>query len=745
MHIDLISTTKSSTKIIHGTENGKRTACGINLTKPENIGMYTSVGTMSDIVQLTCEKCKTSIAKKQIKEANKEMAALMKEEEKMRKKDRSSKHQDDEPMPSSHTSSGSRGSSYSSSSSGGEYVPPSMRRQMQLKQKEQPIEAPEAEISQQISVPAPNAGLPPVPPAPSAANNDVLSQFAIPAPNAAPPAANDDVLSQFAIPAPNAAPSAANDDVLSQFAMPAPNAAQIAANNDVLSQFAMPTPTPASAPAMPGATPESADVLSQFAIPSVPNAVPTVPTDRAAGATAANADDLLVQFSAPNAAPAQDVAANGAPILSAPDDILAQFSVPSTPVQQQRPNDPLDSLADSLFGGGAAQDSFSQQPDTSIPGVVVTDPTPVSSFASHFPSEDEIVDVTPIPAEDGLDAFTVPTVPTAPQPFIPTETDDLSAFTVPTAPVTPQPAASSQNDFLDDILLMLGNAPAPNAPSLATVPTAPQGADLSAPVLSVQETPTLGAPSVSVTPAAPAAIPDITNIPAQPAAQTGTVPTLNIPQAPPPQTTIPQAGYPMPGYPQQPVYGQPTAGYPGVAQQQYQPFAAPQTPKPAEPDTPTPLFVGYSADGRQLFQTYDAMGNPIPINEPVYSTPPETPKTGIPTAPTQGMPAGSAAPVMDLEDLMESMGIENPNKPVDDGKPINYSEYHMPEKKKRTTASSTAKPKASQASEEPTGPISAAEAKRRKKLEKINRDFEKKVRASGIDPKTGGILMDPKK
>ena len=35
MHVDLITTTKGNPKVIHGTDNGKNTACGINLTKPE--------------------------------------------------------------------------------------------------------------------------------------------------------------------------------------------------------------------------------------------------------------------------------------------------------------------------------------------------------------------------------------------------------------------------------------------------------------------------------------------------------------------------------------------------------------------------------------------------------------------------------------------------------------------------------------------------------------------------------------
>ena len=64
MHVDLLANTKGTPKVIHGTENGKKTACGINLVKPENIGMFTNAGTMTDVIQMTCEKCKTVIAKK---------------------------------------------------------------------------------------------------------------------------------------------------------------------------------------------------------------------------------------------------------------------------------------------------------------------------------------------------------------------------------------------------------------------------------------------------------------------------------------------------------------------------------------------------------------------------------------------------------------------------------------------------------------------------------------------------------
>ena len=704
MHVDLISTTKASTKVIHGSENGKRTACGINLTKPENIGMYTSIGQMTDVVQMTCDKCKTVIAKKLIKEANREMAAQLKEEQKMLKSERkAAKHHGGESSVAAAPPPPPRPIPSSSGSSGGEYVPPSMRRNLVRQKNQAPIETPPPEPPKPTAMPAPNAGLPPIPSAQQpAASDDIMAQFAIPVPGAPQPAApaNNDVLSQFAIPAPGAQQPAApaNNDVLAQFAMPAPGAqqpaaptaparpAQAVAPNDFLAQFAIPGPggaqpapisAPAPQPVMPTPTPvrNDNDVLSQFDIPEVPTALPNTPAGRPV--TADNPEDLLAQFSIP-ATPSQ-------PAEQPVEDILAQFSEPVPGA----PADPLSSVAGSLFGA----------PDVNAPTVTVSDmPTPRPG--SIMP--EDVMDVVPTPAPSGMEAFTVPT---APQP------SGLDAFTVPSAPSVPS-SAPSLDESLDDLLLMPGTAPAPAAaPTIATVPSAP-AMPANAPVLNVPEAPVLNVPTAATAAPAPA-VPEITNVPtAQPAAQAAPVPALNIP--------------PTPARPIAPPPSMPRPVQPAV--------------KHVDPDTPVPLFVGYSADGRQIFQTYDAMGNPIPITEPVYSAPPEQPKNSPAPQPAPGM----TAPVLDMDALMASMGIENPNHPREEGKAINYSEYHMPEKKKRTPA--RPKPKAAMPSQpEETGPISAAEAKRRKRTEKINRDFEKQLRARGIDPKTGGMLIDPKK
>ena len=673
MHVDLIATTKGSNKLIHGTDNGKKTACGINLTKPENLGLYTTTGEMKDIMDLTCDKCKLVIAKKQIKESNREMAAQLKAEQKALRRERAAeKHNHgaaeiQQPVKKEE-----------------EYVPPSMRKNKAAQEQKKPIDAPAPEIQKPVSMPAPNVGPAPVsaPAANRAPVDDVLAQFAVPAvPTSLPPS-----------PAPAPAPAPAPQPV------PAPA-------DDVLAQFAIPT-VPTSLPgAAPAVQPAPADdVLAQFAIPTVPTSLPGA----APAVQPAPADDVLAQFAIPTVP------------TSLPGTAPASADIPSVSVQfadssAQKNN--LDSLANTLFG--------EQQPaaPSGFPSVDLPTVEPASSARTdavpRFSDSDEIVEVTPVPAPDDYDPF-----------------------------AALRQSAPSVPDALDDLMV---------------VPAGMQTPD------SEPQFPTLDAPTVPTAPASPAGFPTLT-VPTVPTSvPSSSYPTLNVPPVPPapsvPQMPVPPQispaampqGYglptmpqsygtpqPVPGYPQAPV--QPVSAAPTVpyAQPQQAPhnnlFSVPQAAKKQSPNSKPPLFVGYSADGRQLFQTYDEAGNPIPINEPVYSAPPETPKNP-PVRPVAANPAAGVA-VMDMDDLMASMGIKDPSKKKDEGKAINYTEYHIPTKKNKPAA----KPKPASAikDEEPSGPISAAEAKRRKKVDKINKEFEKQLRARGIDPKTGGVMLDQK-
>ena len=604
MQVDLLSTTKGSPKVIHGTENGKKTACGINLVKPENIGMFTNAGQMNDVIQLTCEKCKTVIAKKLIRESNKEMAAQLKEEQRQLKRERAAaKHHHDAPAPPPPV----QPSAPAHSSPSGGYIPPSMRKAMQTPQ--QPIVTPPPAPSVPTPMPAPVPVVPPIPtPAPIA--------------NSA-----DDVLAQFAVPSvPSSLPQ---------------------------------TPPPALAPAP--VVNSAEDVLAQFAIPSVPTAPqPTAPS--------------VPEIPAP------------APVVNSAEDVLAQFAVPRVPNVPTAPAVPDIPARSDISDSAHVSGSSVNQDDI------------LAQFALKQPG------THPYPADDA--------VPSAPA----VSNDPLADLLL-----MPKGQEEAGNT---DILPDIANVPS-SIPTVPTVPTAmPQAAY----------------PSLNVPQAPPA--PPVPEMPVPPVQQAFTAPVL------------PQAGYPVPqvpAYPQgfgqvppQGAYPMPNNGYPT---QQYNPFAVPTAPKQSQPETPTPLFVGYSADGRQLFQTYDALGNPIPINEPVYSAPPEQKDHNI-AAQVAAMAANTAmhgnAPVMDMDEIMKSMGIEDPTKrKKDEGKAINYTEYKIPEKKKKKPAA--ARPAASVANPVPEGPVSAAEAKRRKKVDKINKEFEKQLRSRGIDPKTGGIIIDSRK
>ena len=721
MHVDLLATTKGSPKIIHGTENGKKTACGINLVKPENIGMFTNAGQMNDVIQLTCEKCKTVIAKKLIRESNKEMAAQLKEEQRQLKRERSaSKHRHDAPAAPSPVQSAAP----SDNSPSGGYIPPSMRKAMQAPQ--EPIVTPP---------PAPHIPTPmpaPVPPAPQPVQS-ANSQFAVPPVPTQAPIANsaEDVLAQFAVPSvPSSLPQSA--PVVPQIPQAAP---VIDSAEDVLAQFAVPSvPSVPTAPAPAPIANSAEDVLAQFAVPSVP----TVPTAPAPAPIANSAEDVLAQFAVPSV-PTVPPAPAPAPIVDSAEDVLAQFAVPSVPTVPPAPAPAP--IVDS------AEDVLAQFAVPSVPTV----PT--------APSPAPIVDS----AEDVLAQFAVPSAPAAPSvPDIPTLSEVGNSAHVSGSSV-------NQNDILAQFALKqpgthpypaddaIPSAPAVSEDPLADLLLMPKGQEQS------------GNTDI---------LPDIANVPSSiPAAQTvptaipqAAFPSLNVPQAPPappvPEMpvppvqqafavpTLPPTGYPVPpvqGYPQgfgqvppQGAYPLPNNGYPT---QQFNPFAVPTAPKQSQPETPTPLFVGYSADGRQLFQTYDALGNPIPINEPVYSAPPEQKDHNI-AAQVAAMAANTAmhgnAPVMDMDEIMAKMGIEDPKKrKKEEGKAINFTEYKIPEKKKKKPAS--ARPAAAVANPVPEGPVSAAEAKRRKKVDKINKEFEKQLRSRGIDPKTGGIMIDNKK
>ena len=257
MEITLIKSVNGNE--IHGTENNKKTGCGINLTKPENIGRYIPNGVMTDLIDMNCEKCREVLAKKMIKADKKERVRILREEKMLEKRGII----DENIVPLGGTSAKITGSSENSLN----YSSPAQTYQKSTA----------ASVSAPINtVNSVNTPISPASNNNSAQHDDIMSQFAIPSPNAQQPVHTpsnsekaDDVLSQFAIPSPNKAvndtppetskPIASNiDEALAQFAIPVPqmNNFKVESNiqkpapqdntsvdmDDTLAQFAIPNP-----------------------------------------------------------------------------------------------------------------------------------------------------------------------------------------------------------------------------------------------------------------------------------------------------------------------------------------------------------------------------------------------------------------------------------------------------------------------------------------------------------------------
>jgi len=377
MEITLIKAIKGNE--VHGSDNPRRTGCGINLTKPENISRYITNGAMSDLNEINCEKCKMILAKRMIKADRKEMKNMIKEEKMRAKKglgdenivplggtqsnsylpDAGSRRPTAVPMPSVRPTVTATTTINKSEPFSSQPMPAAV----------QPITpAPVSPV--QNTAPAPSVAPTPAPVQPQLAptgfnnsnfvNNDFMNSFAIPKQEAPQPqpapvqntAPVDDILSQFAIPkqeAPQEQPApvqntAPVDDILSQFAIPKQEAPQeqpapvqntAPVNNDVLSQFAIPAPqnNAFDEPKVEKDAPFDIDAaLAQFAIPPTNKPADTLIPEPPKN-VATNIDDALAQFSIPapqtvaQPEPVQEVK-NEAPKPFDIDDALRQFSIP---------------------------------------------------------------------------------------------------------------------------------------------------------------------------------------------------------------------------------------------------------------------------------------------------------------------------------------------------------------------------------------------------------------------------------
>ena len=653
--------------VVHGTENGKKTGCGINLTKPDNIGKFVSGAPMQDIVDITCEKCKMVLAKKLIKESNKELARQLKEEKKMQKH-------------------GGMGAAPMGPISSAPTPPPAPAR---------------------TSVaPPPPAPVPPrAPAAPEKEVQPVFTAYEPPVKQKAAPAPEP------VQPAPKAAP--VQDDFLSQFAIPSPGAAQ----EPPKPAFVAPAPAPEPIQPAPKAAPiEDIDsILSQL---SAPAAEPKPAAEAPKAAPMEDIDSILYQLSAPAAEPEpvkpeviqpEPVHPGSISITTGASDIVAV-------TEQQMQS--WDDVANSLFSNSQPSKGYTASFDEE-PAPIPVEPVAVAPSPAPVPVQPVMPESAPIPVEP---------VAVAPSP----------------APVPVQP-------------VMPESAPIPVEPVAVTPSPAP------VPVQPVMPEPT----PIPVEPVAVA--PSPAPVPVQPVMpEPASIPVEPVAVAPSPAPVLVQPVMPKPA-PEEAIAPPPAQvvdNIDDVLASMQQKFAAtapvqadaPTPAQPTAPVKPNPIFVGYSAQGQPVYQEFDNYGQPIPITQPVYSLPPvqQTPHSSYGTnggnvfqqaisnqnankRSVFDMENGNATPpvISSVEDMLSAMGETVTKKKQDDDKvAINFVEYKAPPKQKPAPK---ATPKLAEPPK-PTAPMTKAEAKRQKKLDKINAEFEKQLKARGFDTTEGNRM-----
>lgn len=592
MNITLVTTTFNDQ--VHGTFNDKRTGCGINMLKPENATRYRRGGQMTDLGEITCEKCKTKIAKEMIRSDQKEMKALLKEE-RMRVK----KGIDDIGIvPLGNTTA---------RITAPQNVPPPAPAPA-------PVPPPPA--------PAPEPPKPAYQPNGAPALNDDLAQFAI-----NKPVAEEDTNKNYfeAEPqqpfAPEPQPETPQvDDFLAQFAIQKPDEPQEDTNSeetDFLAQFAVS---------------DTADVAEEESQPTEP-AIPPVIDDISAALAAMEQNSYIPQKPA-ETAPVQEIQSMPGSIFDSPIQPAPAPVQPEPPVNNYE-ND-WDILANQLFSGNDPQPASdikapvlddiggnsypapSPAPVQSAP--VKPEPTPVQPATAPVQPEPVPVQTAPVqPTAPALDEITPPVLddiggnnyPAPAAPVIDDISEAISALNIPAdaeAPIVNDTIFGDLDDDDDDLEFI---APELEPEPVVHEPQSPVLNDISD-AISAMNIPE-AEPKAEVAPVQQPAAPVIDDISAALSA-------LSTPQpAPAPVQPAPAPVQPVPA----PV----------------QPAPAPVQPAPAPAGAvgqviSVPQITGYDSANQPIYtyiqmqiQGYDQNGQPVLVPLPGQNI-------QIPTAPT---------------------------------------------------------------------------------------------------------------
>ena len=462
-------------------------------------------------------------------------------------------------------------------------------------------------------------------------------------------------------------------------------------------------------------------------------------------------DSILSQLSAPAAEPEPAAEAPKAAPMEDIDSILSQLSAPAAEPEPIKPEviqpEPVhpgskpgsisittgasdivavteqqmqswDDVANSLFSNSQLSKGYTASFDEE-PAPIPVEPVTVAPSPAPVPVQPVMPESAPIPVEP---------VAVAPSPApVPVQTVMPESAPIPVEPV----------------------AVAPTPVPVPVQPVMPESAPIPVEPVAV-------APSPAPVPVQPV-MPEPAPIPVEPVA---------VAPSPAPVPVQPVMPEPTPEKAIAPPPAQVVDNIDDVLASMQQKFAAtapvqadaPTPAQPTAPVKPNPIFVGYSAQGQPVYQEFDNYGQPIPITQPVYSLPPVQ-QTPPPSYGANGgnvfqqaisnqnankrsafdMENGNATPpvISSVEDMLSAMGETVTKKKQDDDKvAINFVEYKAPPKQKpapKATPKPAEPPK-------PAAPMTKAEAKRQKKLDKINAEFEKQLKARGFDTTEGNRM-----
>ena len=728
--MDIRLVTTSFNDEVHATFNDKKTGCGINLLKSENVTRYRRGAIMTDLGELTCEKCKTKIAKEMIKSDQKEMKLLLKEEKMRAKKG----IEDAGIVPLGNTT-----------------AKPTRARQEEPRQPKQvavkPVSRPEPEPQpapvQQQTIPGTGVAI-----------DNSLAQFAINKPEEEAPVKTaaqqaDDFLAQFAVPSPAAEPAPApdqpapqqNDDFLAQFAVPSP--------------AAEPAPAPAPAPVEPAAPPVIDDISAAISAANT-NVQPAAPApQQAAPAPSVSDDDILNMFSVENP---QDQQIEAIPNAQSAADTFdnyendintAEPSVSAAPVQEtvQAQNEQeansvseWDLIANQLFGANAAQ-----QPE--VPGEMaemngLPNPENINIPPAHEAVASEIEDIA-VPEVEEL------SIPEAPAP----ELDDISDAE-PAIDIAPSAQAQSA-PVIDDIAAAMEaaqqNAPKPVAP-IQSAPVQQEAAPVIDDIAAAMEAAQQNAPK-PVAPVQPAPAP---TIPKKPVAAAQPMPNpsqiISVPQI----TGYDVANQPIYTYVQMQITGYDENGQPVLAPvpgQEIPAFNAPFNKNTRLQDAikaaqEVPTSSKDMTPGQRIAAAEAAKGSPVTANVSKIATNPHSRSTSQAfinaiseskeyanqsLTDTQGLQQRTRV-IGSIEDVLSQLGDNSlkQKKAAEAKAQANVPQFEEYKAPARSSFSSSRPSTPHRSAPVDDRPLTKAELKARKKQEKIDAKFKKEMAKRGF-------------